>query len=863
MTIDRANEKIAVHRVNELADAFEDAWLAGLRPDLADFLDPGLDAQYHTELLKTLLELEMHYCQQNSLAFNADGLSDQFHEHSELIATIASDFARVSTLRNRPQALVPLPDDAMPKRCEEVVNLEDVAAFPPGYKFGRYEIVRPLGQGAMGTVFLAQDTTLHRSVALKLPRLRGASEQSIARFIREARVAACLQHPAICQIYDVGVEDQQHFISMAYLPGESLADRIKRDGPCTAEEAVRILSKLAMGLHSAHQNGVVHRDIKPANIMITEGNEPVLTDFGLARQMNSTEIIQLTHAGMILGSPAYMSPEQIRDSATTGPSSDIYSIGIVMYQMLTGQLPFRGELHSVIDRIKYELPAPLSTYGTHVPPTLEAICLRAIAKDPADRFASMLEFSEALSKTQLRSLSPSDANHLTDATPVQPAEVPQVSTKSISRATIGTALVGIALAVFGLWAAIIFFLPTKGGFIRVEINDPEIQVLVGDRVLSVQEAGVAAPIKVSAGDEHKLRIERGDFTFETSQFVLKSGETTRIQIDYLAGDVITKRDGEEWQIFETKTEPPAPTSDSTLREQSPAISRTLAPLSVQQQAEMQQLIQRGVQLLTSQQIEVTHPVTEQLELWAINCSLPINDAELELLLNAVVSFDRLVIDTELITQRGWDLLEQRYPPELDLKGYSPGSDAWKSISRMNRLKQLSIGYEKVNEGDVTAIGELVELEYLGFNFTSIEGTCFESFGRLQSLRNMDLLRTNVTDASLRHLGSLSSLRNLVLEETNIDGSGLAGLTNITALNLKGCKSLSSLKSLANLNLESLNLIDTPVTDISPLRRLPLVNLSIYYDERQHREVLQAIPTLERINDFPAEVVLGEVEQKER
>lgn len=267
-------------------------------------------------------------------------------------------------------------------------------------QFGRYQIVRMLGEGAMGAVYLASDTQLERDVALKVPKFSGEiSPKKLERFYREARAAATLRHPNTCPVYDVGELNGVHFISMAFIEGRALSDFIEQGSPLTQRKIANIVRKTALALHEAHTLGMIHRDLKPANIMIDNRGEPIVMDFGLARQIEADEDGRLTQQGIILGTPAYMSPEQIEgDPAKIGPSVDIYSLGVVLYELLTHQLPFpgTGSVMSIIGEVlTRDAPSPAAV-NPAVDPQLSAICEKAMAHDRQDRYPSMKDFATAL-----------------------------------------------------------------------------------------------------------------------------------------------------------------------------------------------------------------------------------------------------------------------------------------------------------------------------------------------------------------------------------------------------------------------------------------------------------------------------------
>jgi serine/threonine protein kinase len=265
-------------------------------------------------------------------------------------------------------------------------------------KIGRYEIRRRLGQGSMGAVYLAFDSQLHREVALKIPKFSEADgKEPFERFYREARLAATLSHPSICPVYDIGEADGTHYIAMAYIEGRPLTDYIRRDKPQPLKHVARTVCRIAMAVQEAHEHGVIHRDLKPDNIMIDENRKPVIMDFGLARRMFREGEDRLTHSGALVGSPAYMSPEQVEgDPAGITNLSDIFSLGVVFYEMMTGMRPFRGYVGAVLGKILHETPQPPSELRPDIDPKIEAICLRMMAKNPQERYASMDEVAHTL-----------------------------------------------------------------------------------------------------------------------------------------------------------------------------------------------------------------------------------------------------------------------------------------------------------------------------------------------------------------------------------------------------------------------------------------------------------------------------------
>jgi beta-lactam-binding protein with PASTA domain/predicted Ser/Thr protein kinase len=258
---------------------------------------------------------------------------------------------------------------------------------------GRYRVLRRLGSGGMADVYLAEDQQLGRQVALKLLYRHLAEDvQFVERFRREASSAAGLQHPNIVGIFDRGEWDGTYYIAMEYVEGRTLKDIVRERGPAPSEAAVDVVLQILRALRYAHQRGIVHRDIKPQNVLIDEDGRVRVTDFGIARAGAS----DMTETGSIMGTAQYLSPEQAQGRAVDA-RSDLYSTGIVLYELLTGRLPFDAESPvAVALKQVSEPPLPPRELDPAIPPALEAVVLRALEKDPARRFADADEFIEAL-----------------------------------------------------------------------------------------------------------------------------------------------------------------------------------------------------------------------------------------------------------------------------------------------------------------------------------------------------------------------------------------------------------------------------------------------------------------------------------
>jgi serine/threonine-protein kinase len=274
---------------------------------------------------------------------------------------------------------------------------QTLISIRPGEKtLGRFQLIERVGRGYFGEVWKARDTELRRIVAIKIPRTEDLSQESHERFLREAKTTAQLRHDNIVPVHEVGNEDKTLFIVSDFIDGMTLAERIAIDRP-KPREAAELCRTLALALHYAHESGVIHRDLKPSNVMLDRSNKPYLLDFGLAKQESGE--FTMTASGDVLGTPAYMSPEQARgDSHLADRRSDIYSMGVILYELLTGERPFKGSTHLLIKAILNVEPSPPSKINRQLPRDLETICLKAMSKEPERRYVTALELAEDLQR---------------------------------------------------------------------------------------------------------------------------------------------------------------------------------------------------------------------------------------------------------------------------------------------------------------------------------------------------------------------------------------------------------------------------------------------------------------------------------
>ena len=253
-------------------------------------------------------------------------------------------------------------------------------------KLGKYDVLDVIGRGGMGVVYKAIDPGIGRLVAIKMMTAGFANDPDLLkRFYREAQSAGKLQHPNIVTIYDLGDQDGNPYMVMQFLEGESLESIISTRRPVSLEEKLNTVVQVCNGLNYAHQHNVIHRDIKPANVMVLKDLTVKIVDFGIARIGNEN----VTRPGQLMGSVPYMSPEQIKDKAYVDSRTDIFSVGVLLYQLLTNALPFDGkDMGAILLKIIHDPPPPLQTYLPAYPPELDSIIALALAKNPQERYAT-------------------------------------------------------------------------------------------------------------------------------------------------------------------------------------------------------------------------------------------------------------------------------------------------------------------------------------------------------------------------------------------------------------------------------------------------------------------------------------------
>lgn len=383
-----------MRQIGKYCDRFEAEWRAGQRPLIEDYLQ-FVDVEQQPALFRSLLQVELELSRESGREATYDDVAQRFPRYLDIISELINNLEGAAS---PPKNKTRISHRKRLQSSEPEEQTLDRPAESHPTKLGRFEIIEVLGEGGFGIVYRARDPQLEREVALKVPHdgvLK--TTQDVERFLREARATATLRHPNICPVYEIGENHGRHFIVMAYIAGAPLSAAIKSNDVIGDRQAAQVIQTLTRALHVAHQKGIVHRDLKPENIMLdSESQELVIMDFGLACRSNTDES-RLTQTGQIMGTPAYMPPEQARGQIDSiGPASDTYSLGIILYELLTGTRPFNGPVADVLVHILHTQPEFPSRIRPGINSQLEAICMKAISKRIDDRFQTMEDFDRVL-----------------------------------------------------------------------------------------------------------------------------------------------------------------------------------------------------------------------------------------------------------------------------------------------------------------------------------------------------------------------------------------------------------------------------------------------------------------------------------
>ena len=666
----------------------------------------------------------------------------------------------------------------------------DTTYWADGFSFDNYRIIKLLGEGSSGLVYLAEDTRLERRVAIKLSRVSAdRSQRTSERFLREAKSVAGLRHPNICQIYDVGKHLGHYYIAMSYVQGQTLCEWLETAEPSELQ-IVQIVSRCAEALQVAHRHGVIHRDLKPANILISDADEPVITDFGLAVTKTSQLSARLTQPGLIVGSPAYMSPEQIRDPSTVGPATDIYSLGVVMYQMLCGRLPYTGELMTVIRKIALEAPQPPAAHNPAIASKINSICLKAIEKDPEHRFESMSEFALALDQA--------------DST----ADMPGLGNGSRGEAYMLEKSGGIR---WGIAATALSAMVVLASIFFARDLDPtvprETSYVAAKESLTSEE--VRKPTNVAAENSPSRRGSMESLRLSLLNKYISEGvtiETRYGRIDTPINEFptsVVSVDTTEFEGFDHD-------ELFDVLDLVPEYRRLYLRTNDFAPAAWELLVQQGPRELSIEADELT-------------------DAEL----------DKIGQLQDIV----W--LEICCPDLADSQ--------LKMLSKLRNLEILSLTDCGIRGTCLQYLRDF-DLHGLNLTNTNIDAKHLALLGSARRIGSLCLAETSIDARGLAHLKEINRLTDLDLRQTSITNEDLKQLEAVPlkGLYLTGCTNITDLSPIAHLPLEQLEIQGTHVSDLNPLRGKGLVDLWVDLDSIDDWAVLRTLSSLEKINGIPIE-----------
>jgi Leucine-rich repeat (LRR) protein len=718
------------------------------------------------------------------------------------------------------------PRPAEPHSGEEVYG---VLAPPQGPaeigRLGGYSVRKVLGAGGMGVVFLAEDVSLRRPVALKVMRpALAASASARERFVREARAAAAVRHDHVVTIYQVGEDRGVPFLAMERLEGESLDECLRRPGRLPTPDVLRVGRQIALGLAAAHERGLIHRDIKPANLWLEAGSGRVkILDFGLARAAEPDA--HLTGSGVIVGTPAYIAPEQARGEPVDH-RADLFSLGCVLYRLCTGKLPFRGkDPTSLLLSLAQDTPRPVRTLNPAVPPALAELVMQLLSKAAEGRPASAAAVADRLQALEAQPAAPAT----TEMTPtqLQPVALPGLR-PSPDRGRYGrwlaAAVVLLALAPLGyFYGGVVVRFATNRGQVVIEVDDPDVEVTIKEHGADIVDPRGQRRITLAAGG-HELEVTVKEPTGTIHVFTKAS------QLRRGGKQVISVR--------QELARAPEPAGKTAAAGAPPGVASADAE---RRAAEWVLSVGGKVTIRMANSGRWIH-VDKDLPAGAfhvlhvsVKCYNPqVSDAGLAQL-QALPNLERLILEGPQLTDAG--LAHLRALPMLGflaLEETRVGDAGIEHLKQLPGLTDLALRGSRASDAGLAHLKSLPILRGLDLTQTLVSDAGMATLGAMPNLKGLSLGSTRVSDIGLAHLTALKDLRTLGLGGTRVTDAGLArlkSLTNLTALDLRGTRltdagleHLGTLSNLDTIHLEGTGATDTGLARLSGLRNLVVLGL---------------------------------------
>jgi serine/threonine protein kinase/Leucine-rich repeat (LRR) protein len=690
-------------------------------------------------------------------------------------------------------------------------------------RLGPYRLLAVAGSGGMGVVFRGEDISLHRPVAVKVLRPELAADPiARERFLREARSAAALDHEHVVAVYHVGEENGIPYLGMQWLRGLSLEELLRRAGWLELPAILRLGRQIALGLAAAHERGLLHRDIKPANLWVeqpssasgsaepgTPGRIKIL-DFGLARAAGDET--SLTHIGAMVGTPAYMSPEQAAGQSVD-VRSDLFGLGVVLYRLCTGRLPFsRPHATSSGGSAAPETPRPVKQINPAIPDELADLVMELLHRDPAKRPSSASEVAQRLETLEHRQPAPDRI-----AQPVAASVVPERIVQPVNRqsrwrpvaVTIAASLVIIAV----LFGGVLVRFATDRGEVVIAVDDPETEVTVKEGGAVIHDKKGQRSITLSAG-EHELEVSVKDangeirFPFKKA-FVLTRGGRQVIDIrEELAG---------------TGARAASPASESMLARPTGAGQRGVAERVLSLGGSVRISTASGEQLVRAK----GDLPKDDFRIVGLDLGhSAVTDSGLSLLRELTDLRELDLVDTRITDVGLEEIGKLKSLQRLVLSGTAITSNGLSRLRDLRGLVVLGLDSTRVDDAGLAHTSGFINLERLNLNNTAVGDDGLAHIAPLTKLKFLLIADPKVTDAGLIHLRRLTELRELTLRNAALTDNGVAnleGLTALRALDLNntrvGDAGLDRLSTLQDLH--SLNLVNTRITDsgLSRLRKL--------------------------------------------